>query len=336
MKTVLSVENARSWSWGLVVRHLAKSLSNDYKFIRMTGRIKSWGIELCNKCGEVIPVRIPPVSVSNDVVNSFDLTLVQNVDSLSLVNSKKMLIGRMGGMRTFDESLNNANLHRFDDDLASAAAIIATNNQLFQIAEPMNDNTFLIPNGVDIQMFKPKQWDKTLQQTLANTNGKPFIVGFAGNIHSKYAMYYKGWKVYVQATLRLRPGVETLNFLYLHNQIPHKDMPKKFYHKIDCLILPTVNEGCSNVVTEALACGVPVLLTKVGFHGEQLEDGVNCLFIERDIDSITTKIRLLMHDPELREKLAFNGRLFAESNHDITKLADEYRKVFQLVLSNKK
>jgi len=327
MITVLSIENMMGWSWGLAVKCLAESLRNKYQFIRMSGRVGSWTTELCKNCGKPVSVAIPAVKVSDDVVNFFDLTLVQNIDSFSLVNNKKVLVGRLGGMRTFD----NAEAHKFDRDLENAAAVIATNDQLFEIASPMNGNAFMIPNGVDLETFKPR----SQRQTVFDDGGKTFTVGFAGNICGEYAMYYKGWKYYVQATLRLRPKIETLNFLYGHNQIPHDEMPEKFYHKIDCLVLPSINEGCSNVIVEALACGVPVLTTKVGFHGGRLEGGVNCLFIKRNIDDITAKIQLLMRDHGLRMKLAFNGRLFAENNHNINILANEYHKVFQLVLHNK-
>ena len=109
-------------------------------------------------------------------------------------------------------------------------------------------------------------------------------------------------------------------------------MPSGFYHQIECLILPTIGEGCSNVVMEALACGVPVLITKVGYHGEMLEDKKNCIFIERDANDIEKKVMMLKNDPALRISLAENGRVFAEKHHDITEIAKEYDRIFKLVL----
>lgn len=221
--------------------------------------------------------------------------------------------------------------NRFDEQLVRVAAVIATSGRLFEVGKRVNDNTFLIQNGIDLQLFKPRPQ----RQQPYDNDGKSFVAGFAGNIRG-VGMEYKGWKYFVQATLRLRPSVTTLTKMFRHDQIPHNQMPAEFYHKIDCLVLPSIGEGSSNVTMEALACGVPVLITKIGFHGERLEDGINCLFIKRDIDDIMEKIQLLIRTPTLRAKLAFKGRLFAENNHDINVIAHEYDKVFKSVLKLRK
>ncbi|MBN8280305.1 MAG: glycosyltransferase [Gammaproteobacteria bacterium] len=49
------------------------------------------------------------------------------------------------------------------------------------------------------------------------------------------------------------------------------DMPG-FYSAIDVLCLPSRSEGCSNVVAEALACGTPVVATRVGDNGAYVPD----------------------------------------------------------------
>lgn len=131
---------------------------------------------------------------------------------------------------------------------------------------------------------------------------------------------------------RLYGSIDHKECLFYHSQIPHKDMPKEFYHKIDCLILPSLGEGCSNVTTEALACGVPVLTTKVGYHGEMLRNYQECLFIERDVGHIISMVRLLKASPSLWEQISKQGRTFAEKNHDIIDAARRYNKVFQHII----
>jgi len=303
--TILSILHSLEWSWGIVLDGIAQRLPQ-YKFIRVL-----W---------------TPHRGIDKDLVEHFDLTLNQNIDGVRDVGDKNKVVARIGG---FYVDKNNPST-RHDSELAQVGAVVATNDRLFKIGKCVNDNTFLIPNGVDLTLFRPRP-----DRQLPYNNGKrPFMVGFVGNIYGK-GKEYKGYQLYVQATLRLRPKITTLNMLFRHNQIPHNEMPEKFYHKIDCLVMPSVDEGCSNTIMEALACGVPVLLTKVGFHGGRLEDGVNCVFIKRDIDNIKEKIQLLMDTPELRNKLAFEGRLFAETYHDINKIAFEYNRVFKSVLNRK-
>lgn len=221
--------------------------------------------------------------------------------------------------------MRNPATERYAKDFERVAHIVATNRQLYEIAKTANSNCTIIPNGVDLDFFKPP---------TPNPNfDRKFMIGFAGNIWGGGADY-KGWMYYVKAATRLTiDGVEQRHLLHNSNQIPNAHMPEKFYHLIDALILPSRNEGCSNVVTEALACGVPCLLTRVGFHGEMLKDEKNCLFIERDEDSIIEAVRRLLKDPDLRTRLAVNGRKFAEEHHDVRNVAAEYDRIFQSILA---
>ena len=299
MNTILSVENTLNWSWSFTLKSIMKQMYN-YKFIRV--------------------MRIPGCHIADDLVKFFDITLLQNLDTIHLVRDKKKVISRIGGLFVNRENPEE----RYDKELKQVAGIIATNCQLYNIGKRVNKNTFLIPNGVDLGKFKPAE----------RKEDRPFTVGFAGNIWGR-GLEYKGWTFYTQVTARLFGEIEEIHCLFNHNQIAHSKMPKEFYHKIDCLILPSKGEGCSNVTVEALACGVPVLLTKVGYHGEMLTDRKNCLFIKRDSKDIEDKIRELISNVSLREKIANNGRKFAEKYHDIKQIAKQYDRVFKEILKQR-
>ncbi len=196
----------------------------------------------------------------------------------------------------------------------------------YDIAAAVNPNTVLIPNGVDLDLFRPAEVRED----------REFTVGFAGNIWGLGAQY-KGWAYYVAAVLPLYPHVRKRESLFggppSQAHIPHDQMKAGFFDKIDCLILPSINEGCSNVIGEALACGVPVLCTKVGYHGERLTDGENVIFIERDAEDISDKIMMLKGSLGLRYRLSVNGRKFVEENQAIEKIASQYDQVIEQVMN---
>ncbi len=316
MINVLSVVNAKSWSWGISSEPLMRMLPN-YRFASIL-RMPKCKIQM-EQAGIQADITIPAVNIDRGLTEFFDLTVLQNVDSVPLVNKeqRKKVVVRMGGMLIDDKNCST----RYDDTLKEVGAVIATNYTLGDIARRVNQNTYVIPNAVDLSLFT----------TASNRPDRPFTVGFAGNVFGA-GMEYKGYKYFMQAAIMLAPEVEIKTNLHAHSQVPHDEMPEKFYHKIDCLILPSMGEGCSNVVMEALACGVPVLLTKVGYHGEMLIDGENCLFIERDIESIRQAILKLKNDPELQKRLSENGRAFATQHHDIHDIAEKYDRVFQNLL----
>lgn len=305
MINVLSIENVLGWSWGIVFRHLRRSLGGKYNISRVYRKTKE--------------------DINPEMLSLFPLILCQNVDNVKLIKKfRERLAVRIGGMVISNEKSKS----RYDKDLKQVGAVIGTNQELYEIAARVNPNSYLIPNGVDLNMFKPP------------AGGRPdreFTVGFAGNVWGQGGDY-KGWQYYVATTLSLWGEVKKIE--HLHNgpneqrQIKHDEMPEHFYHKIDCLILPSKGEGCSNVVSEALACGTPVLTTKVGYHGEMLRDGKDCLFIKRDVGDIMDKVLMLKRDPQLWDSMSKNGRSFAESHQDINLIAARYDEVFQSVLNN--
>jgi len=306
--TVLHVINANNWSWGLVMNDLIKHLP-DYRFINI--------------------VRDGINGIAADLTDFFDMTMLQNMDTVKLMKQDvEKAVTRMGGMRTF-----GTDKARYDKELSEVAAVICTNKELFDIAKKVNDNVVLIPNGVDLETFRPRP-DWKLPFDDAGQTGF-FKIGFSGNITGASAMDYKGWKYIEQAYLTMFLEVKTISALFRHDQIAHNMMPQEFYHKIDCLILPSLGEGCSNTIAEALACGIPVLITKVGYHGESLEHEKDCLFIERDQQDITEKVRTLKSDHALRRRLSINGRRFAEANHNVTKIAKQYDDLFKTILKKR-
>ena len=281
------------------MRILCKLLQKDW----------SWGLgvdELINALPEYEFIKILIGRQSDD----FDIILAQNLVALKNISHKNLhkTICRLGSNRQFDDKENRKELNLVH-------AVIATNKRLYEIGKTFNDNVYLIPNGLDLTKWQPVQ--KT----------KQFTVGFAGNVKGFQYGDYKGFSLVKEACGKINTELKTA--LYKDNQIPYSEMRDKFYSQISCLVLPTLGEGNSNVIMESLSCGVPVLTTKeAGFHGEKLTDGVNCLFITRDAKDIATKIERLRDSHRLRESIALNGREFAKDNHDIKKIACEYKKLF--------
>jgi glycosyltransferase involved in cell wall biosynthesis len=59
---------------------------------------------------------------------------------------------------------------------------------------------------------------------------------------------------------------------------PHREIPL-WMNASDVLCLPSLHEGLPNVVLEALACGIPVVASRVGGVPEIVRDGINGLLV---------------------------------------------------------
>lgn len=70
----------------------------------------------------------------------------------------------------------------------------------------------------------------------------------------------------------------------------------------DIFALPSLNEGISNTILEAMACARPVVAACVGGNGELIEDGVTgSLYDAREPDALVAAIRRYLDDRALRD-----------------------------------
>jgi hypothetical protein len=282
---VCSIEFTFAWSWGLVITAMIQDLKH-IKFERTT-----------------MPDRGKQASA--------DVILCQQATLLDKIKEKYKTLCRLGGNRTFDD-VDPIKADHYLAQMKECFAIVATNRHLYELAKLANPNSYLIPNGLDVSKWKPRE----------------FTVGFAGNVQTARNSQYKGYSLIEEACKLL--SVSLKSALYGQKQIPHADMPSKFYHAIDCIVHPTLGEGCSNTLMEACACGVPIITTRqAGYHGELMRDGEECLFCERTVESIADCIRRIRDDRDLRTKLAVNARTFAVQHHDVAIIAKQYEQIFE-------
>ncbi len=76
----------------------------------------------------------------------------------------------------------------------------------------------------------------------------------------------------------------------------------------DLFVLLSRNEGIPNAALEAMALGVPVMLTAAGWSAELVTDGVDGLLVPPDPARVAERMAGLALDPRLRRRLGDAGR----------------------------
>lgn len=103
---------------------------------------------------------------------------------------------------------------------------------------------------------------------------------------------------------------------------------------LEVFVLPSLNEGISNTILEALASALPVVATAVGGNIELVDDQVNGrLFTPRDERALAGILGRYLADPELRAKHGAAARTCAFERFSLAAMVEGYAAVYDRVLA---
>lgn len=101
---------------------------------------------------------------------------------------------------------------------------------------------------------------------------------------------------------------------------------------MDVYVLPSMAEGISNTLLEAMACGLPVVATRVGGNAELVEEGETGLLVPRaDPLAMAQALRQYINDDNLRERHGVAARERAVTQFSIANMTDRYLDVYDEV-----
>lgn len=117
-------------------------------------------------------------------------------------------------------------------------------------------------------------------------------------------------------------------------RMPNEDLPA-YINQAKALILCSYSEGLPRVMLEALACGIPVIGSKVGGLASTLRHEETGYLCETDVDSIAHAIETVLSQPRLIEKMGANARKFALETYSMPAIArQEYELLADIARQN--
>jgi phosphatidylinositol alpha 1,6-mannosyltransferase len=199
-----------------------------------------------------------------------------------------------------------------------AEALFAPNVDLCRLLEKVTGRPCaLMPRGVDTLAFSPEHRDR-------GDTRAPFVLGFCGRLSIEK-------NVFLLARIRselLALGITDFRFLivghgkeesWLRQNLPNADFTgvlrghdlARAYANMDLFVFPSHTDTFGNVVLEALASGVPSVVTPDGGPRYIVRDGETGS-IATD-DGFTAAIANLIRDPELHAKMRLAARIYAQT-----------------------
>ncbi|MBT5021905.1 glycosyltransferase family 4 protein [Candidatus Woesearchaeota archaeon] len=173
--------------------------------------------------------------------------------------------------------------------------------------------------GIDEKHYKPPK-SKAIAKHELGIDPRTFVIGYAGrigyekNLITLYRAFKRISKKFNNVILLIagggHPKIEKL-FTGKSNIIltgPKNDL-LPYYQAMDVYVLPSLTETSSMTTMEAMATGLPVVVTPVGFIKEYIDDGVNgLLFPKKNSYMLYKKLSHLIEHDASRDKLGRKAR----------------------------
>lgn len=98
---------------------------------------------------------------------------------------------------------------------------------------------------------------------------------------------------------------------------------------LDCFVLPSLAEGVSNTVLEAMATGLPVIATAVGGNPELIEAGQSGLLVPAgDVEAMAQALLLYAGNPALARAAGQQGRARVEARYSLEAMVQQYQQLY--------
>jgi glycosyltransferase involved in cell wall biosynthesis len=208
--------------------------------------------------------------------------------------------------------------------LRHADAVIATTEELRARAALEARRVELIPNGVDLALFRPAKGERR--------RGRRIL--YVGRLSPE-----KNLSAVVEAAASVGPGA-TLTVagsgplrLDLEAQASKRGVPVEFlgvvpqaklpavYCASDVFVLASFTEGHPKVLLEAMACGLPCIASDCAGNRSLVTDGENgLLFDPQHPAELAGRLRQLFDDPTLGARLGQAARELIAERYDLAAL----------------
>ncbi len=239
------------------------------------------------------------------------------------------------------------------DQILSVSALLA--DQLSNDLGIKRERIHPVLNGVDVAKFAPnpvkrntyrRQWGFTEKDIIIGTVGRPMKVKNQQlMIRALRVLHDQGHKVHFAIVgdtplqslrTQLEKLARTLNVAqYVHFLGFQSDIPG-YLNMFDIFVLPSLSEGCSNVIQEAMATGLPVIASRVGGNPELIEHEKTGLLFESDsIDALVHALRMVLEQPQKALFLGQNALRRARNVFSLDTMIRNYEQVYFNLLKNK-
>ena len=213
-----------------------------------------------------------------------------------------------------------------------------------------------IYNGVDVRRFARADGERVAPPGCPFVEPSLFVVGTVGRMQTVKAQPLLA-QAFVRA-LQLQPALRERLRLVMVGDGPlraeaqavldaagvgslawlpgeRSDVPDVM-RGLDCFALPSLAEGISNTILEAMASGLPVVVTRVGGNGELVVDGrTGKLVPPGDVDALAAALAGMAADPAAAAAMGRVGRERVVQHFSLSAMVTAYQALYDEQLAQR-
>lgn len=201
-----------------------------------------------------------------------------------------------------------------------------------------SDKIVVIHNGIDTNMFFPCEKEKNNNQILwigrfTLGKGVEYLIDAFNILVKKYSDFKLLMIGRGHLKERIEQKIQNLNLsknVIIREFVPNSELPE-IYQSSDVFVLPSLNEGVSRTILEAMSCGIPVVCTKLP-QLVSVVNGCGLLVPVKDSQALAEGILKVVSNRDLSQEFGRNGRDKVVKNYSwedtVKKTVQLYEKLF--------
>lgn len=207
-------------------------------------------------------------------------------------------------------------------------------NVVKQVRKYSNKKVYLIYNGINLNKFLPStKKERYLLKKRLDFNNKKLVL-FVGT-----QKWIKGLDIAIDAIKMLKTNKIVLNVIGIEEKknIPNinflgrldKNKIIEYYKISDVFVMPSRYEGFSVAVLEAMACGVPIIISKNIGSSEIIKNEINGLKIKNTPIELALGIKNILYNKKLSKAIIKNNKMIIKKfseNSIVNKYIEIYKR----------
>jgi glycosyltransferase involved in cell wall biosynthesis len=211
--------------------------------------------------------------------------------------------------------------------------------------EKYEDKIEVIPNGVDVDKFKPIPVSKTkntlfflsLLDEFHKYKGLDYLlkaIGIVKNVIPDIKLIVGGKGALLEYYRKMVEDYDLKDNVEFHGFIPDEKIVE-YYNRSSIFVLPSISskqEGFGIVVLEALACETPVISTDiVGVANDVISSKAGIIVPPKDVDKLAEAIINILEN-ENSKKMGVSGRKLVEDKYTWSGIAEKTEKLYNKLI----